>query len=306
MNNKKQSIFERPLWVAIFALSAAIAWGWAFPLVKMGFGEFGITGDMTGSKMLYAGIRFGVAGLITLAIAKFSGKSLRVNTTSDWLYVVAFALINTTLHYIFFYIGISNSAGSRAAIINSSGSFLLVLLACMFFKSDSLTLRKIIGCAIGFAGILALNVGGGESGQFTFMGDGMIILGASCATFAGLMTRGVCRRVDILVGTGYSLAIGGALLVVPGLMMDGSLPNVTPWGVTILLLLTSISTFGFALYNKLLTLNPMGKVAIYNSLIPVVGALSSCLCLGEPFYWKYLFAALLAMAGIYIINRGKK
>ena len=71
MNNKKQSIFERPLWVAIFALSAAIAWGWAFPLVKMGFGEFGITGDMTGSKMLYAGIRFGVAGLITLAIAKF-------------------------------------------------------------------------------------------------------------------------------------------------------------------------------------------------------------------------------------------
>ena len=138
------------------------------------------------------------------------------------------------------------------------------------------------------------------------MGDGMIILGASCAAFAGLMTRGVCRRVDILVGTGYSLAIGGALLVVPGLMMDGTLPNVTPWGVTILLLLTSISTFGFALYNKLLTLNPMGKVAIYNSLIPVVGALSSCICLGEPFYWKYLFAALLAMAGIYIINRGKK
>ena len=92
----------------------------------------------------------------------------------------------------------------------------------------------------------------------------------------------------------------------PGLMMDGTLPNVTPWGVTILLLLTSISTFGFALYNKLLTLNPMGKVAIYNSLIPVVGALSSCICLGEPFYWEYLFAALLAMAGIYIINRGKK
>ena len=89
-------------------------------------------------------------------------------------------------------------------------------------------------------------------------------------------------------------------------MMGGTLPFITPWGVTILMLLISISTFGFALYNKLLTLNPMGKVAIYNSLIPVVGALSSCLCLGEPFYWKYLIAALLAMTGIYVINRGKK
>lgn len=305
MERESRIIFERPFWVAVFALSAAIAWGWAFPLVKMGFSEFGITQDMTGSKMLYAGIRFGVAGLITLAIAKMTGKSLGVGRRRDWLYLLSFALVNTTLHYIFFYIGISHSAGSRAAIINSSGSFMLVLLACMFFKSDRLTIGKVVGCVVGFAGILTLNFGGGESGRFSMMGDGMIILGATCAAFAGLMTRGVSRRVDILVGTGYSLAIGGGLLVVQGLLTGGTLPVVTLWGITILLLLTCISTFGFALYNKLLTCNPMGKVAIYNSLIPVVGALSSCICLSEPFYWKYLIAALLATTGIYIINRAR-
>ena len=70
--------------------------------------------------------------------------------------------------------------------------------------------------------------------------------------------------------------------------------------------LNAISTVGFSLYNKLLSCNPVGKVAIFNSLIPIVGALSSCLCLGEPFYWKYLLAALLATTGIYVINRGKK
>lgn len=305
MDSEKQSIFQQPLWVAIFALSAAVAWGWAFPLVKLGFTEFGITQEMTGSKMLYAGIRFGVAGLVTLVIAKMTGKGLSVNRSRDWLYLLAFALVNTTLHYIFFYIGISHSAGSRAAIINSSGSFMLVLLACMFFKSDKLTLSKIVGCVIGFAGILALNFGGGESGRFSMMGDGMIILGASCAAFAGLMTRGVNRRVDIMVGTGYSLAIGGGLLVMQGILMGGTLPNITLWGLIILLMLISISTFGFVLYNKLLTCNSMGKVAIYNSLIPIVGALSSCLCLNETFYWKYIIAALLATIGIYIINRGK-
>jgi drug/metabolite transporter (DMT)-like permease len=73
----------------------------------------------------------------------------------------------------------------------------------------------------------------------------------------------------------------------------------------ILGLLIGISALGFALYNKLITCNPVGKVAIFNSLIPVVGAVTSCLCLGEPFYWKYLAATLMAMSGIYIINKGK-
>jgi drug/metabolite transporter (DMT)-like permease len=63
---------------------------------------------------------------------------------------------------------------------------------------------------------------------------------------------------------------------------------------------------GFALYNKLLSCNPVGKVAIFNSLIPAVGAITSCLYLGEPFHVKYFVALLLATAGIFIVNRGKK
>ena len=87
--------------------------------------------------------------------------------------------------------------------------------------------------------------------------------------------------------------------------MQGTLPQITLYGLVILGLLIGISALGFALYNKLITCNPVGKVAIFNSLIPVVGAVTSCLCLGEPFYWKYLAATLMAMSGIYIINRGK-
>lgn len=45
-----KSIFQRPLWVSIFALTAAIVWGWAYPLIKLGFVEFAITPDMTGSN----------------------------------------------------------------------------------------------------------------------------------------------------------------------------------------------------------------------------------------------------------------
>ena len=304
-DNKNTSIFQRLFWVVAFALTAAIAWGWAYPLIKLGFAEFGITQVMTGSKMLFAGVRFILAGLIVLAIAAATRRRFEVAGAGGWLYVLLFALLNTGLHYYFFYVGLSYSDGARAAILNSLGTFLLVLLACMFFKSDKLTSNKIIGCALGFAGIMALNIGGGAGGGFTFMGDGMIILNTFCAALAGLMTRGLGKRVDVFVGTGYSLALGGVMLVVPGLLMGGTLPNINAVGVVILMLLVCISALGFTLYNKLLTCNPVGKVAIFNSLIPVVGAVTSCMCLGEPFYWKYVAAAALATAGIYIINKGK-
>ena len=301
----KQSIFQRPLWVVVFALTAAIAWGWAFPLIKVGFSAFGITADMTGSKMLFAGIRFAIAGLIVLSVARSSGRSFQTSRRIDWRFILAFALMNTTLHYFFFYVGMSHSEGSRAAILNSLSTFLVVLLACACFKSDRLTSRKILGCTVGFCGILALNLGGAESGQFTWLGDGMIILNAICGACANLMTRGLSRRIDIIVGTGYSLSIGGLLLIISGLVFGGTLPQINMLGIICLILLIAISALGFALYNKLLSCNPVGKVAIYNSLIPIVGTVTSCLCLGETFHMKYALAGGLAALGIYIINKGK-
>ena len=306
------SIFQRPVWVALLAFTAAFSWGWAFPLVKLGFAEYGITQDMTASKMLFAGLRFGLAGIIILLIAATTGRSFSYKSTapkgsfSNALFLLLFALMNTTLHYACFYIGLSYSQGARAAILNSMSVFTLVILACIFFKSDKMTYRKLLGCVVGFAGILTLNMGNQESGAFTLLGDGLIILNALCGAFAGLLTRGVNKRIDVFVGTGYSLAVGGALLIIPSLLMGATLPHITLWGVCILALLVGISTIGFALYNKLLTCNPIGKVAIWNSLIPVVGALTSCICLHETFYAKYIWAAGLATMGIYIINKGKK
>ena len=277
---KQSSIFQRPVWVSVFALTAAIAWGWAYPLIKLGMTEFGILPDMTGCKMLFAGIRFFLSGLIILVMAKMSNRSFMVRSNTDWWFILLFSLLNTTLHYAFFYFGLSHNAGARSAILNSMSVFLVV-----FFKSDKLTMRKVLGCVIGFVGILTLNLGGKESGQFTFLGDGMIILNALCGASASLLIRGLGKRVDVFVGTGYSLSLGGLLLMVPGLLAGGTLPVVTAFGLIDLLLLIAISTVGFSLYNKLLSCNPVGKVAIYNSLIPVVGAITSCLCLGETFYW---------------------
>lgn len=307
MSTNDKSIFVRPLWVSIFALTAAVAWGWAYPLIKLGFAEFHITPDLTGSKILFAGIRFCISGLIILGVARTGNKSFAIRRSADWWYILLFTLLNTTIHYTCFYIGLSYAPGARSAILNSLSVFSVVILACLFFKSDRMTIRKLMGCMIGFAGILALNIGSERSGSgFTLMGDGMIVLNALSGAAASLLARGLGRRVNMFVGTGYSLALGGLMLMAAGLFLGGSIPYVSALGIIYLLLLIAISTVGFTLYNKLLTCNPVGKVAIYNSLIPVVGAVTSCLCLGETFYWKYVLAGSLATAGICIINRGKQ
>lgn len=303
--NNRTDLFRHPIWVIIFSLTAAILWGWAYPLIKLGFVEFGITADMTGCKMLFAGVRFFISGIIILSVARMRGP-ICVKKKSDMAYMLAFALVNTTFHYAFFYFGLSHCEGARAAILNSLGVFLLVLLACMVFESDRLTFRKVLGCLTGFTGILILNVNtSSASGTFTLLGDGMIVMNAICSAVAGLMTRGLAKRVHIFVATGYSLSIGGVLLILPGLLLNGTLPRFTPLGLLYLFLLICISTLAFTLYNKLLSCNPVGKVAIFNSLIPVVGTLSSCICLHEPFHGTYLVAAVLATTGIYIINKGK-
>lgn len=302
---KSLPLFQRPFWVSCFALTAAVVWGWAYPLIKMGFEEFAITPDMTGNKILFAGVRFTFSGLIILAFAKAKHRSFAMRRKTDWWFMLLFALLNTTFHYSTFYIGLSFSAGARAAILNSLSVFLLVIMACIFFKSDRFTMGKVLGCVLGFAGILALNMGGAESGHFTLLGDGMIIINALCSAVASLLTRSLIKRVDVFVGTGYSLGLGGLLLLIPSLLAGATMPQITWWGLVILLLLIGISALSFVLYNKLISCNPVGKVAIFNSLIPVVGAVTSCLCLGETFYWKYVIAGALATAGIYIINKQK-
>ena len=64
-----------------------------------------------------------------------------------------------------------------------------------------MTSRKILGCAVGFGGILSLNLGGAESGHFTWLGDGMIILNAIC---------GYYEKIINPMSAGHHRSCGGA------------------------------------------------------------------------------------------------
>lgn len=306
VSSNSKGIFENKLTVVLLAISCAVAWAFAFPLIKLGINDFKITSNDMASKTLFAGIRFFFAGIIVMITAKLFKMDLRIKGGKNIAIVLLFGFVNTTLNYFFYYIGLSNQSGSRSAVINSLSSFLLIIAACIFIKDERLTVKKIIGCILGFGGILMVNLGGDFSSQFTFMGDGMLILSAVFSAAGGLLTRAAGKKGDPLVVTGIGLSFGGGIMIAGALLAGGRLTVFSLHGIFMLFCLTMISVYGFSIYNRLLCKNPVGEIAIFNSLIPILGVLLSCIILDEPFKLHYIAAGIVVSAGICVINMPEK
>lgn len=299
----KSNIFKIRSVSMLLAVFCAIAWAMAFPLIKIGFNAFSISANDTAGKTLFAGIRFFLAGLIVMLIGKMSGRSFAVKSIKDKLIIFLFGLVNTAFHYFFFYMGLSRLSGSRSAIIDSLGTFLLIILSCILFKDDKFTLNKIIGCVLGLGGIILINADGSDlfSGV-SLMGDGMLVLSALCAATGGLLTRIAAKKTDPVAATGISLTIGGALLIVTGILCGGKITQINLTGIIALIMLVIISASGFAIYNQLICYNPVSKIAIFNSLIPILGIIFSCVILGEAFSVKYIVAGIIVSMGIVLLE----
>ncbi|MGN0525142.1 DMT family transporter [Eubacterium sp.] len=296
-------------WLPVLALMCSVLWALAYPLIKLGYRELNIATDDLGSKVLFAGIRFLFAGALVLLITGAVNHTEKKISKSAWGWLLLFAIVNTSLHYLCSYIGLGYIPSARATIIDSMGSFLLIILSCIVFSDDRMGWNKVLGCVLGFSGIVIMNV---EPGKFmleniSFLGDGMILLNAVFAAFGGVVGRIVSRKMDMTLATGISMAIGGGILCVVGLSIGVAQPwHMSAVGVTIIVALTLISAISFSIYNSLIANHPISTVAIYNAFIPVFGVGFSSLILGERFMIKYLAAGVLVALGIVAVNRKSK
>lgn len=287
------------------ALFCAFGWSLAYPLIKMGYSELGIDVDDLGSKILFAGIRFFTAGILLIIASVLQKRDMKIRRKEVPL-LILFALVNTAFHYLFSYIGLSHIPSSRSTILDSMGGFLLIILSGLIFQDDTFNARKIAGCLLGFSGIIVINIAPVSTffSGISFMGDGMILLNACCAAAGGIITRFISKKMDTLVATGYSMGIGGLVLILisRGVGMRRAW-KLTGKGVLIVILLILISAVCFGIYNMLLAYHPISKVAIYNAMIPVFGVIFSSVLLHEPFMWQYVLAGGIVASGIYVINR---
>lgn len=291
--------------VFLLAGFCCLLWGSAYPAIKSGYALFAIaTGDVS-SKMVFAGYRFVLAGFFLLLMAKLVQRQRLTLTQKNLQQVVTLGLAQTSLQYVFFYIGLAYTTGVKGSIMNGTGTFFSVILAHFIFQNDRLSWRKMLGCGVGFAGVMMVNFNPDVLDfHFTLLGEGFVVLAAFVLAAASIYGKQVSQRMDSILMTGYQLGIGGLVLAAGGHAFGGTLAGLSWQSVALLLYLALLSSVAFALWTILLKFNSVGSVAVFNFLIPVFGALLSALFLGESILeWKNVGALALVCAGIVLVTR---
>jgi drug/metabolite transporter (DMT)-like permease len=296
--------FTDAKFVAAIATLCCLLWGSAFPAIKIGYTLFNIHANDTASKFLFAGYRFVIAGIILLILAQISGKSIFHFSKSSISRLFVLGIIQTTLQYLFFYIGVANTTGVKGSVVNSTATFFSVILAHYIYKYDKLTKRKAIGCMVGFIGVITVNFNSDLLRfSFHFTGEGFVVIAALIFSVAAIYSKKLTESIDVIVITGYSLFIGGMMLVLLGEVSGGHVDHFTLSSSLILIYLALLSSIAFSLWNLLLKYNNVGLVSVYNFLIPIFGSVLSAIFLGETILeLKNLAALILVCIGIWMVN----
>lgn len=296
----------------VICLTASLCcalWGSAFPLVKIGYTIFDISSEEISTQILFAGMRFTLAGILTVIIGSVLSKRILVPTVKSVPKLFYLALLQTVVQYVFFYIGLSHTSGVKASIIEGVNVFVALLVASFMFKQEKLTGRKLFGCIIGFLGVVLVNLNSqGLSMDFTWIGEGFIILSTVAYAFSSVLFKHYTEKENSIMLSGYQFILGGAAMIVVGYLFGGKIEIFSGTSVGILFYLASVSAIAYALWGILLKYNPVSKVAVYGFMTPVFGVLLSALLLQEKqlIGYKYFVALILVCAGIYIVNYNKQ
>ncbi len=303
---ESEKFFSKNYIVCICAIICCILWGSAFPCVKIGYKLFDIDTGSVPSLILFAGTRFSLAGVLVIVFGSIIRRKFLVPKARNLWRVGLISVFQTVAQYTFFYIGLANTAGVKASVLNGLGVFFTILAACFIFRTEKFNLIKLLGCLLGFGGVILINLGGDFSFTFTFAGEGCVILSGISAAFAAGLVKIFSKHEDTTALCGYQFFFGGIVLIIVGLAFGGKIHPNSTGSFFMLLYLAFLSACAFTLQGFLLKYNPVSKVAVFKSTNPIFGAVFSAIILGESDQLLSVFtliALILVCLGIFIINK---
>lgn len=304
----KETTLQKNWIVALVAIICCVLWGSAFPSIKIGYQLFEIAGTDTAAQIMFAGCRFTLAGILSILFGSLIQGKFLVPSKAAIPKVLHVCVFQTVLQYFFFYVGLAHTTGVKGSIIGASNTFLSIVLACLLVKQEKMTMQKVLGCIIGFAGVIIINLGGGGIDMtFTLIGEGFMILSALAYSFSSIIIKKYSQSENPVMISGYQFLIGGIIMIAVGYFVGGRITVITGNGLLLLLYLAFVSAGAYSLWAILLKYNPVSKVAIYGFTTPVCGAGLSSLVLNEGsiFSVKNLAALVLVCIGIFSVNYQK-
>lgn len=277
-------------------------WGSLYPFIKIGYDAFGIDGTSIPDIIMFAGYRFTVCGAIVCIIGYIKKEKLESPVKKSVFNIIHMGMWAIVLHYAFTYIGLSLTDSSKTALLKQLGVLLYVCFAFLFIKEEKFSMLKMVGALLGFAGVMAINTGGG-SVSFS-VGDILIILASLCTVVSSVMTRKYVQGSSPFWVTGISQLAGGLILLIAAFVMGGMVLNFTWKSTLVFAYMCTASIIAYVLWNYILRTNNLSKLFIIKFAEPLFACLFGAVLLGEEiFKVQYLAAFVLISVGIMLGNR---
>ncbi|MAL38855.1 EamA family transporter [Thalassospira sp.] len=269
-------------------------WGANFTVIKLGLGEM--------PPILLSSLRFAFAALPAVFFLP--------RPKCPWKYVVGFGVVLGCIKFSLLFLGmdLGLSAGMSSLVLQLQAFFTLIL--GVFLLGEKIGPHRIIAMLVAFCGVgLLLFV---SDGSITAIGLALVIAAAAAWGIANIIMKraGSVQMLSFVVWA--SLVPPIPLAILSFLTEDranlASLGDQISWiGIgSILYLAYPVTLLGFAIWGRLLTTLPVGLVAPFTLLVPIVGMATSALVLGEDFGPIKIISAILVMTGLMINVFGGK
>jgi drug/metabolite transporter (DMT)-like permease len=255
-----------------FILLAAI-WGASFLLMKLGASDFG--------PFLTAFLRVLLASLFLLPLLAWRGQmgALKKNLKP----ILFVGMLNSGIPFALFAFAVLDITTGLTSILNATVPLWGALVAWMWLK-DKPAGSRILGLAIGFAGVAALSwdkatfkAGAASPGMAVIA----CLLATLCYGIAASYTKKFLTGVPPLASATGSQMGAALLLAVPGLItMPQHMPSLQAWGA-ITALAFFCTSLAYLMYFRLIERLGPARAITVTFVIPVFGVVYGAALLGE-------------------------
>lgn len=284
-------------WIYLIVLS--IIWGTSYILIKKGLEGF--------TPIQLGSVRIIIAGFFLFLIGF---KSLRSITKREWKWVVLSGFIGSFFPMFLFAYAETEIDSSIAAILNSLVP-LFTLFVGLFAFGISFTRNQLLGVLVGLFGAgFLIFFGKGVNPNQNYWYAGFVIIATICYACNTNIIKSKLQNVTpmgIAVGNFASIIIP-ALIVLPfsGFFSVKVTSGDFFWSsLGYIVVLCVIGTcIAKVMFNRLVQISSAVFSVSVTYLIPIVGIFWGVLD-DEKFTLPQLFASLLILVGVYLVNKKK-
>ncbi|WP_306058733.1 DMT family transporter [Natronococcus wangiae] len=285
--------------VALFLVLAAV-WGSSFVAISAGLEHF--------PPVLFAALRYDVAGAVMLAYAIYAVDHWRPAGRGEWATVAVGAVLLIAAYHVFLFVGQQHTTAAAAAVLVSLSPVLTTGFARALVPSDALSAVGVVGVFVGLFGV-AVVVQPDPSNLFATASVAKFLVFCAAAAFAlgSVLTRRIDASLPIETMEAWSM-LGGALLMHLVSLGFGESIEPTAWAHpeaigALAYLALAASAFGFLLYFDLLERLGAVEINMVSYVAPVFTAIVGWLYLGEVVDATTVAGFALIAAGFVLVKR---